>query len=105
MNSKSDLWQKTVLWERAFFDMVSQEREIIGMDQEPSDMMNRYNGLGESERKRLELDEDKILATLLHNLTGKYNSVIQFTSSYLAYMVMCGVPTKVIQQVKFEFGS
>ncbi|KAI1725545.1 DENN (AEX-3) domain-containing protein [Ditylenchus destructor] len=84
LNSKSDLWQKTVLWERAFFDMVSQEREIIGMDQEPSDMMNRYNGLGESERKRLELDEDKILATLLHNLT--------------AYMVMCGVPTKVIQQ-------
>lgn len=74
-----------VFWENAFFDMVAQERDIIGMDQEPSEMIDRYSGLSDSEKKRLELDEDRILATLLHNMT--------------AYMVMCNVPLKTIQQV------
>uniref|UniRef100_A0AC34Q660 MAP kinase-activating death domain protein n=1 Tax=Panagrolaimus sp. JU765 TaxID=591449 RepID=A0AC34Q660_9BILA len=78
------LWQQMVFWENAFFDMVAQERDIIGMDQEPSEMIDRYSGLSDSEKKRLELDEDRILATLLHNMT--------------AYMVMCNVPLKTIQQ-------
>uniref|UniRef100_A0A914E0Z3 MAP kinase-activating death domain protein n=1 Tax=Acrobeloides nanus TaxID=290746 RepID=A0A914E0Z3_9BILA len=77
-------WQKMVFWENAFFDMVAQERDKIGMDQEPSEMIERYCGLAESEKKRLELDEDRILATLLHNLT--------------AYLVMCGAPMKMLQQ-------
>lgn len=74
-----------VFWEIAFFDMVAKERDIIGMDQEPSEMIDRYSGLSESERKRLELDEDRILSNLLHNM--------------ISYMVMCGAPTKVLQQV------
>jgi len=83
-NNPNPLWQQMVFWENAFFDMVAQERDIIGMDQEPSEMIDRYSGLSESEKKRLELEEDRILATLLHNMT--------------AYMVMCSVPTRTIQQ-------
>lgn len=85
-NNPNPLWQQMIFWENAFFDMVAQERDIIGMDQEPSEMIDRYSGLSDSEKKRLELEEDRILATLLHNMT--------------AYMVMCGAQTKIIQQVK-----
>ena len=73
-----------VFWENVFFDAVAQERDIIGMDQEPCEMMERYSGLSEADRKRLELDEDRLLSTLLHNLT--------------AFMLMCGTPQKAIQQ-------
>ncbi|VDM46070.1 unnamed protein product, partial [Toxocara canis] len=82
--SQNPLWQKMVFWENAFFDVVAQERDIVGMDQEPCEMIDRYSGLSESEKKRLELDEDRLLATLLHNLT--------------AYMIMCGTGQKAIQQ-------
>ena len=40
------------------------------MDQEPAEMIDRYAQLSEAERKRLELEEDRILATLLHNMTA-----------------------------------
>lgn len=43
------------LWEDAFLDAVSQERDMIGMDQGPSEMMERYKSLSDSERKRLEV--------------------------------------------------
>lgn len=33
-------------------------------------MCNRYKSLSESERRRLEHDEDRLLCTLLHNLTA-----------------------------------
>uniref|UniRef100_A0A915A4M9 MAP kinase-activating death domain protein n=1 Tax=Parascaris univalens TaxID=6257 RepID=A0A915A4M9_PARUN len=82
--SQNPLWRKMVFWENAFFDVVAQERDIVGMDQEPCEMIDRYSGLSESEKKRLELDEDRLLATLLHNLT--------------AYMIMCGTGQKAIQQ-------
>ena len=109
-----------VFWENAFFDVVAQERDIVGMDQEPSEMIDRlvtncdhavnceeqvdlcrtssrapyavakffhfrYSALSDSEKKRLELEEDRLLSTLLHNLT--------------AYMIMCGTGQKAIQQV------
>lgn len=32
--------------------------------------VNRYKSLSESEKKRLEHDEDRLLCTLLHNLTA-----------------------------------
>lgn len=98
--SQNALWQVVVFWENAFFDVVAQEREIIGMDQEPGEMIDRYfayrlkvrnwyisrySMLSDSERKRLELEEDRLLSTLLHNLT--------------AYMIMCGTGQKAIQQV------
>uniref|UniRef100_A0A0N4Z317 MAP kinase-activating death domain protein n=1 Tax=Parastrongyloides trichosuri TaxID=131310 RepID=A0A0N4Z317_PARTI len=78
------LWQNMTFWENGFFDVVAQERDKIGMDQEPSELIDRYSSLSDTEKKRLELDEDRILATLLHNMT--------------AYMVMCGTNKKLIQQ-------
>lgn len=72
-------------WENAFFDVVAQERDIIGMDQEPCEMIDRYYSLSESEKRRLELDEDHLLSTLLHNLTS--------------YMIMCGGGQRTVQQV------
>ncbi|KAK6028646.1 hypothetical protein OSTOST_05268, partial [Ostertagia ostertagi] len=78
------LWQKVMFWENAFVDVVAQERDIVGMDQEPSEMIERYAALSDSEKKRLELEEDRLLSTLLHNMT--------------AYMIMCGTGQKAIQQ-------
>ncbi|CAD6225751.1 GSCOCG00005707001-RA-CDS [Cotesia congregata] len=60
---RSRLWDQMQFWEDAFLDAVSQERDMIGMDQGPGEMM-------ESERRRLEHDEDRLLCTLLHNLTA-----------------------------------
>ncbi|KAI3421210.1 hypothetical protein GPALN_014838 [Globodera pallida] len=78
------LWQQMPLWETAFLDMVAQERDKIGMDQEPAEMIDRYAQLGDGERKRLELEEDRILAVLLHNMT---------TIMHLSH-----VPLRIIQQ-------
>jgi hypothetical protein len=57
-------------WEDVFLDAVAQERDIIGLDQGPSEMMERYSQLGNAERKRLELDEDHLLAVMLYNLVA-----------------------------------
>ncbi|VDK89012.1 unnamed protein product [Litomosoides sigmodontis] len=84
LSSPNPLWQKMDFWENAFFDVVAQERDIIGMDQEPSEMIDRYCSLSESEKRRLELDEDHLLSTLLHNLTS--------------YMIMCGAGQRIVQQ-------
>lgn len=58
-------------WEDAFLDAVSQERDLIGMDQGPSEMMERYKTLSDSEKKRLEHDEDRLLSTMLYNLIAE----------------------------------
>ena len=55
-------------WEDTFLDAVAQERDIIGLDQGASEMMERYKQLGSAEKKRLELDEDRLLAVMLYNL-------------------------------------
>ena len=67
-NPRSPLWDQMQFWEDVFLDAVAQERDIIGLDQGPSEMMERYNLLGLAERKRLELDEDHLLAVMLYNL-------------------------------------
>ncbi|KAK1125780.1 hypothetical protein K0M31_005325 [Melipona bicolor] len=67
---RSSLWDQMQFWEDAFLDAVSQERDMIGMDQGPGEMMERYKSLSETEKKRLEHDEDRLLCTLLHNLTA-----------------------------------
>lgn len=132
---RSSLWDQMQFWEDAFLDAVSQERDMIGMDQVSSDsyiatltppavplqqpthvdrrvfssnnhntaivrtqnseqacflgpsknqfrqgnkcmfqgpreMMERYKNLSETERKRLEHDEDRLLSTMLYNLTA-----------------------------------
>uniref|UniRef100_A0A674HZT3 MAP kinase-activating death domain protein n=1 Tax=Terrapene triunguis TaxID=2587831 RepID=A0A674HZT3_9SAUR len=74
---RSTLWDQIQFWEDAFLDAVMLEREGMGMDQGPQEMIDRYLSLGEHDRKRLEDDEDRLLATLLHNM--------------LAYMLMMKV--------------
>ena len=76
-NNRSNLWDEMQFWEDAFLDAVSQERDMIGMDQGPSEMMERYRSLSEIDRKRLEHEEDRLLATFLYNMT--------------AYMIMVNV--------------
>lgn len=67
----STVWDQMQFWEDAFLDAVSQERDMVGMDQGPSEMMERYKSLSDSERKRLEHDEDRLLSTMLFNLTAE----------------------------------
>ncbi|XP_073397719.1 MAP kinase-activating death domain protein isoform X16 [Dendrobates tinctorius] len=74
---RSTLWDQMQFWEDAFLDAVMLEREGMGMDQGPQEMIDRYFSLGDHDRKRLEDDEDRLLATLLHNM--------------VAYMVMMKV--------------
>lgn len=68
---RSQLWDQMQFWEDAFLDAVSQERDLIGMDQGPSEMMERYKTLSDSEKKRLEHDEDRLLSTMLYNLIAE----------------------------------
>lgn len=68
---RSQLWDQMQFWEDAFLDAVSQERDMIGMDQGPSEMMERYKTLSDSEKKRLEHDEDRLLSTMLYNLIAE----------------------------------
>ena len=38
---RSWLWDQMQFWEDAFLDAVAQERDIVGMDQGPMEMMER----------------------------------------------------------------
>ncbi|XP_065336490.1 MAP kinase-activating death domain protein isoform X6 [Cloeon dipterum] len=67
---RSTLWDQMQFWEDSFLDAVSQERDMVGMDQGPREMMERYSHLSDTERKRLEHEEDRLLATLLYNVTA-----------------------------------
>uniref|UniRef100_A0A8C5PIJ2 MAP kinase-activating death domain protein n=1 Tax=Leptobrachium leishanense TaxID=445787 RepID=A0A8C5PIJ2_9ANUR len=67
---RSTLWDQMQFWEDAFLDAVMLEREGMGMDQGPHEMIDRYFSLGDHDRKRLEEDEDRLLGTLLHNMVS-----------------------------------
>ncbi|XP_061888935.1 MAP kinase-activating death domain protein isoform X11 [Entelurus aequoreus] len=67
---RSTLWDQVQFWEDVFLDGVMLEREGMGLDQGPQEMIERYLSLGEHDRKRLEDDEDKLLTTLLHNMVA-----------------------------------
>ncbi|XP_017482841.1 PREDICTED: MAP kinase-activating death domain protein-like, partial [Rhagoletis zephyria] len=69
-SNRSNLWDDMQFWEDAFLDAVSQERDLIGMDQGPTEMMERYRTLLDSDKRRLEQDEDRLLATFLYNMTA-----------------------------------
>ncbi|CAF3593459.1 unnamed protein product [Rotaria socialis] len=69
-SSRSHLWDQMQVWEDVFLDAVAQERDIIGLDQGPAEMMERYYSLSNADRKRLELDEDRLLAVMLYNLVA-----------------------------------
>lgn len=40
-SSRSHLWDQMQIWEDVFLDAVAQERDIIGLDQGPAEMMER----------------------------------------------------------------
>lgn len=65
---RSVLWDQVQFWEDTFLDAVMLEREGMGMDQGPQEMIDRYVSLGDHDRKRLEDDEDRLLSTLLFNM-------------------------------------
>ena len=64
------LWDNPQFWEDIFLDSVAQEREAVGMDSGASEMIDRYRGLSDTEKKRLEHDEDRLLSTMLFNLVA-----------------------------------
>ena len=74
---RSRIWDHMQFWEDSYLDAVSQERDVVGMDQGPGEMMERYRGLSDVDRRRLEIEEDRLLSTLLYNL--------------IAFMVMMNV--------------
>lgn len=67
---RSRLWDEMQFWEDAFLDAVSQEREVVGMDQGPGEMMERYRSLSDVDRRRLEAEEDRLLSTVLYNMVA-----------------------------------
>jgi len=75
---RSKLWDKMQFWEDTFLDSVAMERDAVGMDQVPMDMIERYKSGNTHDRKRMEEEEDALLSTILYNL--------------VAYMVMMNVP-------------
>ncbi|BFZ04225.1 hypothetical protein BsWGS_07264 [Bradybaena similaris] len=81
---RSRVWDHMQFWEDMFLDAVAQERDIIGMDQRPSEMMERYNSLGDAEKRRLEYDEDRLLSVMLYNQA--------------AFMLMMRVPKNEIKK-------
>ncbi|XP_071498003.1 MAP kinase-activating death domain protein-like isoform X2 [Diadema antillarum] len=70
VKDRSSLWDQPQFWEDAFLDAVAAERDAVGMDQGPAEMMHRYESLSPEERKRLEEDEDKLLSDMLYNMTA-----------------------------------
>ncbi|XP_054715767.1 LOW QUALITY PROTEIN: MAP kinase-activating death domain protein-like [Uloborus diversus] len=81
---RSTLWDQMQFWEDAFFDAVSQERDMVGMDQGPGEMMERYQSLSDMDKRRLEHDEDRLLSTMLYNT--------------VAFMVMVNVSKQEIRR-------
>lgn len=67
---RSALWDQIQFWEEAFLDAVSHERCIIGMDQGPDEMLERYKMLYDVDKKRLEHEEDRLLSTILYNMVA-----------------------------------
>uniref|UniRef100_V5HUR2 MAP kinase-activating death domain protein n=1 Tax=Ixodes ricinus TaxID=34613 RepID=V5HUR2_IXORI len=65
---RSTLWDEPQFWEDTFFDAVSQERDLVGVEQQPGEQMKRYRTLSSPEKKRLEHEEDRLLSTLLSNV-------------------------------------
>ncbi|VDM16576.1 unnamed protein product [Hydatigera taeniaeformis] len=65
---RSRIWDQAQFWEDAFLDAAARERDLLGLDHSPTAMLERYAKLSVPEKKLWDLKEDRILATLLHNL-------------------------------------
>jgi len=70
LNPRSSIWDNMDFWESCFYESVAAEREVIGMDVGPTELLERYKSLGPGERRSLEEDEDRILASVLHNMVA-----------------------------------
>ncbi|XP_041471516.1 MAP kinase-activating death domain protein-like isoform X4 [Lytechinus variegatus] len=70
VKDRSPLWDQPLFWEDSFLDAVAAERDAVGLDQGPAEMIHRYESLSPEERKRLEEDEDKLLSDMLYNMTA-----------------------------------
>ncbi|XP_031564947.1 MAP kinase-activating death domain protein-like isoform X2 [Actinia tenebrosa] len=70
LHERSALWDNMDFWENIFLDAVAGEREAIGMAQGTIEMIERHKSLQKQEQKRLEEDEDRVLATILYNLVA-----------------------------------
>ena len=81
---ENSIWKNPQLWENAFLDVVSLERDALGMEHGPTDMIVRYKKLAENEKRRLESDEDRLLVTVLYNMS--------------AFMIMMDVIPNVIRR-------
>ncbi|CAL8105711.1 unnamed protein product [Calicophoron daubneyi] len=79
---RSKVWDHMQFWEDTFFDTVAQERDILGMDQSPMEMLEKFATLSPAEKKMLQTQEDRILSTILRNL--------------IAFMVMMKVEKRAI---------
>ncbi|CAH8846355.1 unnamed protein product [Trichobilharzia szidati] len=67
-NERSRLWDHKQFWEDTFFDTVAQERDILGMDQSPMEMIEQFAVMNPTQKRILLLKEDRLLALCLYNL-------------------------------------
>uniref|UniRef100_A0A183AU69 MAP kinase-activating death domain protein n=1 Tax=Echinostoma caproni TaxID=27848 RepID=A0A183AU69_9TREM len=67
---RSRLWDHMQFWEDTFFDTVAQERDMMGLDQAPMEMLEKFYNLTPTEKRILQCQEDRLLATCLYNLIG-----------------------------------
>ncbi|KAM3174604.1 hypothetical protein ACTXT7_010193 [Hymenolepis weldensis] len=85
---RSRIWDQPQFWEDAFLDAVARERDLLSLDHSPTAMLERYSKLSIPERKLWDLKEDRILATVLHNL--------------IAYMIMLKVTKQEIYNIGYR---
>ncbi|TNN07813.1 MAP kinase-activating death domain protein [Schistosoma japonicum] len=65
---KSKIWGNLQFWEDSFLDTVSQERDILGMDFRPTELLFKYQNASLLKRKQMELEEDCLLVNIMHNM-------------------------------------
>ncbi|CAL8096135.1 unnamed protein product [Calicophoron daubneyi] len=82
--TRDSLWDDLQFWEDSFLDAVAQERDILGMDFRPGELLRRYRMSSALKKKRAELEEDRLLAHLMYNM--------------IAFMVMAEVDRTDVQK-------
>ncbi|KAK4471000.1 hypothetical protein MN116_006501, partial [Schistosoma mekongi] len=65
---KSKIWGNLQFWEDSFLDTVAQERDILGMDFQPTELLFKYQNASLLKRKQMELEEDCLLVNIMHNM-------------------------------------
>uniref|UniRef100_A0A3Q0KPR4 MAP kinase-activating death domain protein n=1 Tax=Schistosoma mansoni TaxID=6183 RepID=A0A3Q0KPR4_SCHMA len=65
---KSKILGNLQFWEDSFLDTVAQERDILGMDYRPKELLLKYQNSSLLKRKQMELEEDCLLVNIMHNM-------------------------------------